>query len=77
MVEINSVVPEKKLKMLKSRRTTYDDGQKQIAIGHQSDSGDLKKVSKKLQHFIYAHLSQSKDSNLILTRQAEHHKPFT
>jgi hypothetical protein len=36
------VVPEKKLKMFKSLQTTYDDGRKRIAIGHLSDSGDLK-----------------------------------
>ena len=42
LVEIGSVVPEKKLKMFKSLQTTYDDGLKRIAIGHLSDSGDLK-----------------------------------
>ena len=28
------------------RRTTHDDGRQPIAIGHPSDSGDLKKESK-------------------------------
>jgi hypothetical protein len=40
LVEIGSVVPEKKLKMFKSLPPT-DDGRKRIAIGHLSDSGDL------------------------------------
>jgi hypothetical protein len=42
MVEIALAVPEKKLKMFKRLRPT-NDGRKQIAIGHLSDSGDLKK----------------------------------
>lgn len=42
LVEIGWVVPEKNLKMFKSLRTTNDDGQKQIAVDHMSDSGDLK-----------------------------------
>jgi hypothetical protein len=42
LVESGSAVPEKKLKMFKSLRTT-DDGRERIAIGHLSDSGDLKK----------------------------------
>jgi DNA helicase HerA-like ATPase len=41
LVDIGSAVPEKKLKMFKSLRTTDDDGRKWIAIGHLSDSGDL------------------------------------
>jgi hypothetical protein len=44
LVEIGSVVPEKKLKMFKSFRLTNDDGRKWIAIGHLSHSGDLKIV---------------------------------
>jgi hypothetical protein len=32
--------------MFKSLRTTDDDGRKRIAIGHLSDSGDLKQVNK-------------------------------
>lgn len=39
LVEIYSVVPEKNLKMFKSLRTTHD---KQKAIFHVNDSGDLK-----------------------------------
>jgi hypothetical protein len=42
LVEIPALVPEKKLKMLKSLRTTKDDERKRIAICHLSDSGDLK-----------------------------------
>jgi hypothetical protein len=42
LVEIGSAVPEKKLKMFKSLRMTYDDRRKRITIGHLSDSGDLK-----------------------------------
>jgi hypothetical protein len=41
LVEIGSAVPEK-LKMFKSLRTP-DDVRKRIAIGHLSDSGDLKR----------------------------------
>lgn len=39
LVEIGSVVPEEKLKCLKP---TNDDGEKVIAIGHLSDSGEPK-----------------------------------
>jgi hypothetical protein len=45
LVQIGSAVPEKKLKMFKSLRTTYD-GRKRIAIGHLSDSGDLKMLRR-------------------------------
>jgi hypothetical protein len=40
LVEIGSVAPEKKLKMLKNLRPT-NNIRKWIAIGHPSDSGDL------------------------------------
>lgn len=53
LFEISSVVSEKKLKIFKNfqttnyeRRTTNDDGHKQIAIGHLSNSGDLKKKER-------------------------------
>lgn len=42
LVEIGSMFPEKKLKIFNSLRSTYDEGQKQIAKGHLSNSGDLK-----------------------------------
>jgi hypothetical protein len=54
LVEIGSVVPEKKLKCFKvyDRLRTDDDGRKRIAIGHLSDSGDLKILicSKSIKH---------------------------
>jgi hypothetical protein len=43
LVEIGLAVLEKKLKMFKSLSPT-DDGRKRIAIGHLSDSGDLKTI---------------------------------
>lgn len=44
LVEIGSLVPEKKLKIFKSLQTTktFDGGQKHITIGHLGDSSDLK-----------------------------------
>jgi hypothetical protein len=44
LVEIGSAVPEKKLKMFKNLGRMYD-GRKRIAIGHLSDSGELKKLA--------------------------------
>lgn len=54
LVEIGSVVPEKKIKRSKvyNRQMMYDNGQKQIAICHLSDSGDLIKYSRNLCVFI-------------------------
>ena len=42
MVKIGPVVLEKKMLTHDARRTTDDDGRQPIAIGHLSDSGDLK-----------------------------------
>lgn len=42
LVEIGSLVPEKQPKMFNILQPTDDDGQKQIAMGHLGDSGELK-----------------------------------
>ena len=42
MVRIGPVVSEEKMLTHDARRTTDDDGRQPIAIGHLSDSGDLK-----------------------------------
>lgn len=42
LVEIGSLVPEKQPKMFNILQPTNDDGQKQIAMGHLGDSGELK-----------------------------------
>lgn len=47
LVEIGLVVEGKKLKMFKRIHPTNDNGQKQIAISHLSDSVDLQILIKK------------------------------
>ena len=44
---IGQVVLEKKMLTDHGRGTTHDDGRQPIAIGHLSDSGDLKKHQTK------------------------------
>ena len=43
LVKIGSVVLEKKMLMDDGQWTMHDEGRKPIAIGHLSDSGDLKR----------------------------------
>ena len=45
-MKIGPVVLEKKMLTHDGRRTTHDDGPQPIAIGHLSDSGDLKTQEK-------------------------------
>lgn len=42
LVEIGSLVPKNQPKMFNILQPTNDDGQKQIAMGHLGDSGELK-----------------------------------
>ena len=53
MVRIGPVVSEEKMLTHDGRRTTHDDGRQPIAIGHLSDSGDLKKIGISSMYFRY------------------------
>ena len=44
LVKIGPAVLEKKMLTDDGRRTPHDDGRQPIAIGHLSDSGDLKNI---------------------------------
>ena len=52
LVKIGPVVLDKKMLTDDARRTTHDDGRQPIAIGHLSDSGDLK-IEKRKSIFLY------------------------